>query len=125
MPPYLEEQIAGRSWGVGRRNPGQSLFSKSERAAGRTLFLSLIAVVLLASRSTAVSPINEVRRVLIINTTLASSRHLASLKSIRQCSPVYRNLRTGSSSIRRAWISPCFRTEFPKIGFEKRLPKNT
>ena len=67
MPPYLEEQIAGRSWGVGRRNPGQSLFSKSERAAGRTLFLSLIAVVLLASRSTAVSPINEVRRVLIIN----------------------------------------------------------
>ena len=67
MPPYLEEQIAGRSWGVGRCNPGQSHFLESVRAAGRTLILSVIAVALLVSRSTAVSPMREVRRVLIIN----------------------------------------------------------
>ena len=67
MPPYLEEQIAGRSWGFGRSNPGQSCFSESVRAAGRTLILSVIAVALLVSRSTAVSPMREVRRVLIIN----------------------------------------------------------
>src|SRR5271157_714275 len=67
MPPYLEEQIAGRSWGVGRCNPGESHFSESVRAAGRTLILSVIAVALLVSRSTAVSPMREVRRVLIIN----------------------------------------------------------
>ena len=67
MPPYLEEQIAGRSWGVGRRTPGQSHFSESVTAARRTLILSVIAVALLVSRSTAVSPMREVRRVLIIN----------------------------------------------------------
>ena len=67
MPRYLEERIAGRSWGVGRCNPGQSHFSESVRAAGRTLILSVIAVALLVSRSTAVSPMTEVRRVLIIN----------------------------------------------------------
>ncbi|MFZ0772801.1 MAG: ABC transporter substrate binding protein [Candidatus Sulfotelmatobacter sp.] len=65
--PYLGEQIPGRSWGVGRCNPGHSHFSESVRAAGRTLILSVIAVALLASRSTAVSPMREVRRVLIIN----------------------------------------------------------
>jgi PAS domain S-box-containing protein len=37
------------------------------RAAGRTLILSVIAVALLVSRSTAVSPMREVRRALIIN----------------------------------------------------------
>ena len=67
MPPYLEEQTAGRSWGVGRRGLSQSHFSESVRAAGRTLILSVIAVALLVSRSTAVSPMREVRRVLIIN----------------------------------------------------------
>ena len=67
MTPYLEEQIAGRSWGVGRCNSGQSHFSESVRAAGRTLILSVIAVALLVSRSAAVSPMREVRRVLIIN----------------------------------------------------------
>jgi PAS domain S-box-containing protein len=67
VPPYLEEQIACRCWGVGRCNPGQSHFSKSVRAAGRTLILSVIAVALLVSRSTAVPPMTEVRRVLIIN----------------------------------------------------------
>ncbi len=67
MPPYLEEQIAGRFCGVGRRNPGQSRFSESVRAAGRTLILSVIAVAFLVSRSTAASPMREVRRVLIIN----------------------------------------------------------
>ncbi len=67
MLPYLKEQIAGRSWGVGRCNPGQSHFSESVRAAGRTLILSVIAVALLVSRSTAASPMREVRRVLIIN----------------------------------------------------------
>jgi PAS domain S-box-containing protein len=67
VPPYLEEQIAGRSWGVGRCNPGQSHFSESVRSAGRTLILSVIAVALLVSRSAAVSPMREVRRVLIIN----------------------------------------------------------
>jgi PAS domain S-box-containing protein len=67
VPPCLEEQIAGRSWSVGRCNPGQSHFSESVRAAGRTLILSVIAVALLVSRSTAVSPMREVRRVLIIN----------------------------------------------------------
>ena len=67
VPPYLEEQIAGRSWGVGRCNPGQFHFSESVRAAGRMLILSVIAVALLVSRSTAVSPMREVRRVLIIN----------------------------------------------------------
>ena len=61
MLPHLEEQIAGRC------NPGQSRFSESVRAAGRTLILSIIAVTLLVSRSTAVSPMTEVRRVLIIN----------------------------------------------------------
>ena len=40
MSRYLEEQIAARSWGVGRCNPGQSHFSESVRAAGRTLILS-------------------------------------------------------------------------------------
>ena len=67
MPPYLEEQIAGRSLGVGRRNPGPSHFSESVRAATRWLILSVLAVTLLVSRSTAGSPIIEVRRVLIIN----------------------------------------------------------
>jgi PAS domain S-box-containing protein len=67
VPPYLEEKIAGQSWGVGRCNPGQSHFAKSARAAGRTLILSVIALALLVSRSTAVSPMREVRRVLIIN----------------------------------------------------------
>ena len=67
MPPYLEEQIAGRSWGIGRCNPGQSHFSDSVRAAGRTLILSVIAVALLVSPLTAASPMREVRRVLIIN----------------------------------------------------------
>jgi hypothetical protein len=67
VPPYLEEQIAGRSWGVGRRTPGQSHFSESVTAARRTLILSVIAVALLVSRSTATSPMREVRRVLIIN----------------------------------------------------------
>ncbi len=67
MPPYLEEQIAVRSWGVGRCNPDQSRFSDSVRVAGRTLILSVIAVTLLVSRSTAASPMREVRRVLIIN----------------------------------------------------------
>ena len=68
VPPHLKELIAGRSRGVGRCNPGRSLFSESVRAAaGRTLILSVIAVALLVSRSTAVSPMREVRRVLIIN----------------------------------------------------------
>ncbi len=67
MPPYLEEQIAGRFGGVGRHEHGQSHFSKSVRAAGRTLILSVVAVALLVSRSTAASPMREVRRVLIIN----------------------------------------------------------
>jgi PAS domain S-box-containing protein len=66
VPPYLEEEIAGRSWGV-RRNLGQSRFSKSVRAARRPLILSVIAVALLVSRSTAAPPMREVRRVLIIN----------------------------------------------------------
>ncbi len=56
-----------RRRGVGRSNPGQSHFLESARAAGRTLILSVIAVALLVSRSTAVSPMREVRRVLIIN----------------------------------------------------------
>jgi PAS domain S-box-containing protein len=64
---YLEERIADRSWGVGRCNPGQSRFLESVRAAGRTLILSAIAVTLLVSRSTAVPPMMEVRRALIIN----------------------------------------------------------
>ncbi|MFZ0793772.1 MAG: hypothetical protein WAM65_08380, partial [Candidatus Korobacteraceae bacterium] len=67
MPPCLEEQIAGRSWGVGRRNPGHSHFSESVRAAGRTLILSVFAVALLVSRSSAAPPTRDVRRVLIIN----------------------------------------------------------
>ena len=67
MPPYLEERMAGRSRGVGRCNPDQSRFSESVRAAWRTLILSVIAVALLVSRSAAVSPMMEVRRVLIIN----------------------------------------------------------
>ena len=67
MPPYLEEQIAVRSWGVGRCNPGQSRFSESVSVAGRTLILSVIAVTLLVSPSTAASPVREVRRVLIIH----------------------------------------------------------
>jgi PAS domain S-box-containing protein len=67
VPPYLEEQIACWPWGVGRRTPGQSHFSESVRAARRTLILSVIAVALLVSRSTAASPMREVRRVLIIN----------------------------------------------------------
>jgi PAS domain S-box-containing protein len=67
VPRYLEERIVGRSWGVGRCNPGRSHFSESVRAAGCTLILSVIAVALLVSRSTAVSPMREVRRVLIIN----------------------------------------------------------
>ena len=67
MLPYLEEQSAGRSWVVGRCNPDQSHFSESVRAAGRTLILSVIALALLVSQSTAVSPMGEVRRVLIIN----------------------------------------------------------
>ena len=65
--PYPEEQIAGRSWGIGPCNRGQSHFSESVRAAGRTLILSVFAVALLVSRSTAVPPMGEVRRVLIIN----------------------------------------------------------
>ncbi|MGA9965937.1 MAG: ABC transporter substrate binding protein [Terriglobales bacterium] len=67
MPPYLEEQIAGRSWSVARCHPGQSHFSESLRAAGCRLILLIIGVTLLVSRSTAVSPMMEVRRVLIIN----------------------------------------------------------
>jgi PAS domain S-box-containing protein len=67
VPRYLEERIAGRSWGVGRYNPGRSRFSESVRKAGRTLILSVIAVTLLVSRSTAASPMMEVRHVLIIN----------------------------------------------------------
>jgi PAS domain S-box-containing protein len=67
VPPYLEEQIAGRSWSVGRCNLRQSHFSEFVRAAGRTLILSVIAVASLVSGSTAVSPMREVRRVLIIN----------------------------------------------------------
>ena len=67
MPRYLQERMAGRSWGVGGGNPDRSRFPESVRAAGRTLILSVIAVTLLVSRSAAVSPITEVRRVLIIN----------------------------------------------------------
>ena len=67
MPPYLEEQIAGPSRGFGRGNPGQSRFPESVRAAGRTLVLCVVAVALLVSRSTAVPPMTDVRRVLIIN----------------------------------------------------------
>jgi PAS domain S-box-containing protein len=67
VPPYLEEQIAGRSWSVARCHPGRSRFSESARAAVRRLILSIIAVALLVSRSGAVSPMMEVRRVLIIN----------------------------------------------------------
>ena len=67
VPPYLEEQTAARSWGVGRCKSGQSHFSESLRMAGRTLVLSLVAVALLVSRLTAVSPMREVRRVLIVN----------------------------------------------------------
>jgi PAS domain S-box-containing protein len=66
VPHYLEEQVAGRSWG-GRYNPAQSHLSEFVRAAGRMLILSVIAVALLVSRSTAVSPMREARRVLIIN----------------------------------------------------------
>ena len=67
MPPYLEDWIAGRSWGVGRCHPGRSRFSEPMRAAVRRLILSIIAVALLVSRSGAVSQMMEVRRVLIIN----------------------------------------------------------
>jgi PAS domain S-box-containing protein len=67
VPPCLEKQVAGQSWRIGRCNPDRSHFPKSVRAAGRTLILSVVAVALLVSRSTAVSPMNEVRRVLIIN----------------------------------------------------------
>jgi PAS domain S-box-containing protein len=67
VPPYLEEQIAGRSWALGRCNPGQSYFSKSVKAAGRAFLLSVLAVALLVARSTAASPVGEVRRVLIVN----------------------------------------------------------
>jgi PAS domain S-box-containing protein len=67
VPRYLEERSAGRSGGVGRCNSGQSHFSESVRAAGRTLILSAIAVTLLVSRSTAAPPMMEVRRALIIN----------------------------------------------------------
>ncbi len=66
MPRYLEPS-AGRSCGVGRCNLGQSHLSEFFRAAGYTLILSVVAVALLVSRSTAVSPTREVRRVLIIN----------------------------------------------------------
>jgi PAS domain S-box-containing protein len=61
VPRHQEERI------VGRCNPAQSYFSESVRAAGCTLILSVIAVALLVSRSAAVSPMREVRRVLIIN----------------------------------------------------------
>ena len=64
---YPEKQTAGLPWRIGPCNRGQSHFSESVRAAGRTLILSVIAVALLVSRSTAVSPMREVRRVLIIN----------------------------------------------------------
>ena len=67
MPPYLEEQIAGRSWALGWCNPVQSQFSKSVKAAGRGFLLSVLAVALLVARSTAASPVGEVRRVLIVN----------------------------------------------------------
>ena len=67
MRLYPEKQTAGRPWRIGPCNRGQSHFSESVRAAGRTLILSVIAVALLVSRSTAVSPMREVRRVLIIN----------------------------------------------------------
>src|SRR5215469_17371040 len=59
--------MAGQSRSDGRCNPGQSSFWKSVRAAGRTLILLVIAVALQASRSTALSPMSEVRRVPIIN----------------------------------------------------------
>ena len=64
---YLEKQMAGQSRSDGRCDPGQSSFWKSVRAAGRTLILLVIAVALQASRSTALSPMSEVRRVPIIN----------------------------------------------------------
>jgi hypothetical protein len=67
LPRYLEERIADPSWAIGPCNPGQSHFSKPVKAAERTLILSVIAVTLLVSRSTAVSQMMEVRRVLIIN----------------------------------------------------------
>ncbi len=67
VPPHLEEQIAGRSWGLGRCNPGQFHFSECVRAAGRALMLSAITVSLLVARSTAVPQVREVRRVLIVN----------------------------------------------------------
>ena len=67
MPRYLQEWNADRSGGVGPCNPVQSHFSESLRAAVRRLILSIIAVALLVSRSGAVSPMMEVRRVLIIN----------------------------------------------------------
>ena len=67
MPPYLEEQIAGRSWALGRCDPGRSQFSESAKAAGRAFLLSVLAVALLVARSTAASPVGEVRRVLIVN----------------------------------------------------------
>ena len=67
MQRNLEERIAGRSSAVGRCNHGQSRFAESVRAAGRTLILSVVAVALLVSRSTAVVPMMEVRRVLIVN----------------------------------------------------------
>jgi hypothetical protein len=67
VPRYLEERIGGRSWGVGQCNPGQYHFAESERAAGCTLILSVMAVALLVSPSTAESPMMGVRRVLIIN----------------------------------------------------------
>ena len=67
MPPYLPKQIGRRSWGVGQRNLRRSHLSEFVRAAGCTLILSVIAVASLVSRSTAVSPVRDVRRVLIVN----------------------------------------------------------
>ena len=67
MPSYLEEQIAGRCRGLRRSDSGRSRLPESMRTTGRTLILSVIAVALLVSRSTAVPPMTEVRRVLIIN----------------------------------------------------------
>jgi hypothetical protein len=124
VPPYLEEQIAGRSWGVVRCNPGQSRFSESVRAAGRTLILSVIAVTLLVSRSTAVSPMMEVRRVLVINDLdIISSAGFAEVDqavvTALQKSPYRIELNEDSLDI------TCSRTWFSKIGFENRFFKNT
>ena len=124
MPPYLEEQIADRSWGVGRCNPGQSHFSESVRAAVRALILSVIAVALLVSRSTAVSPMTEVRRVLIINDLgIISSPGFAEVDQAvltgLQKSPYRIELYEESLDL------TLFPDRVSQTGFKKRLFKNT